>query len=367
MQGKQRCYFTCANTAKGFVNHFASNLEGLERLYILKGGPGTGKSTLMKKIGQGFVERGYDADSIYCSSDYRSLDGLLLPSLGVGIVDGTAPHVIEPEAPGAVEEYVSLGQSWDSDKLRQHKAKILEIKARISALYQEVYDAYAQAFAYHKQREDIYLRYFSPEKADAMAKTLAAKILGNCTGEQEGRVRHRFMAAATPDGPVHFIENLTEDVPKRYLIKGRPGTGKSTLLTKIAKQAETRGLDVEAYHCSLDPDSLDMVILRELGVCLFDSTAPHEVMPSRPQDEVVDMYAMLSKGSTDVKHEVGLATLTAQSAAMVEQGAAVLGEIKRLHDDLEAIYIAAVDFSVIDGITAQLMEEIDRLAAEKTK
>ena len=41
-------YFACANSSRGFCNYFESNLQGLERLYILKGGPGTGKSTLMK-------------------------------------------------------------------------------------------------------------------------------------------------------------------------------------------------------------------------------------------------------------------------------------------------------------------------------
>ena len=47
-------YFACANSSRGFCNYFESNLQGLERLYILKGGPGTGKSTLMKEVGAHF-------------------------------------------------------------------------------------------------------------------------------------------------------------------------------------------------------------------------------------------------------------------------------------------------------------------------
>ena len=57
-------YFTCANSSKGFCNFFDSNLQGLNNLYILKGGPGTGKSTLMKKIGAHFYDLGYDIEFI---------------------------------------------------------------------------------------------------------------------------------------------------------------------------------------------------------------------------------------------------------------------------------------------------------------
>ena len=33
--------------------------------------------------------------------------------------------------------------------------------------------------------------------------------------------------------------------------------------------------DVEIYHCGFDPHSLDMVIVREVGIAIFDSTSPH--------------------------------------------------------------------------------------------
>ena len=93
------------------------------------------------------------------------------------------------------------------------------------------------------------------------------------------KVQHRFLGAATPVGAVDFVPNLTEDVPKRYFIKGRPGSGKSTMLKKIVAEGEKRGFDIEVYHCGFDPNSLDMIIIRELGIAIFDSTAPHEILP----------------------------------------------------------------------------------------
>ena len=134
MAGKIKNYFAGGNTARGFHNLYDSNLQGLDRLFILKGGPGTGKSSLMKKIGNEWLEKGYDIEFLHCSSDNNSIDGVLIPALKVGIVDGTAPHVIEPKAPGAVDEYINLGEAWDARALAIHKNTILKLTNQISRI-----------------------------------------------------------------------------------------------------------------------------------------------------------------------------------------------------------------------------------------
>jgi hypothetical protein len=122
--GKIKNYYAGGNTARGFHSLYESNLQGLECVYILKGGPGTGKSSLMKKIGNEWVEKGYDIEFLHCSSDNQSIDGVIIRSLKVGIVDGTAPHVIEPKTPGAVEQYINLGEAWDAKALSVEKKNI---------------------------------------------------------------------------------------------------------------------------------------------------------------------------------------------------------------------------------------------------
>lgn len=49
----------------------------------------------------------------YCSSDTDSLDGIASPSLKVAAIDGTAPHVIEPDYPGVYDEIINLEDFWD--------------------------------------------------------------------------------------------------------------------------------------------------------------------------------------------------------------------------------------------------------------
>lgn len=62
MTGNVLNYYAGGNTARGFHNLYEENLKGLNRLFILKGGPGTGKSSLIKVIGREWVEKGYDIE-----------------------------------------------------------------------------------------------------------------------------------------------------------------------------------------------------------------------------------------------------------------------------------------------------------------
>ncbi|MEN6316085.1 MAG: ATPase [Clostridiaceae bacterium] len=97
LKGKVRHMFPGGNTSKGFYSfyQYIISQEDAKRIFILKGGPGVGKSTFMKKIAARMLERGYDAEYMHCSSDNSSLDGIVIPKIGIAMIDGTAPHVVD--------------------------------------------------------------------------------------------------------------------------------------------------------------------------------------------------------------------------------------------------------------------------------
>ncbi|WP_167955671.1 PRK06851 family protein [Anaerosporobacter faecicola] len=361
----EKHYFACGNTAKGFQNMFDSNLAGLKKIFILKGGPGTGKSTLMKRVGEVYVEKGYDVEYIHCSSDPDSLDGVIVRALGVGIVDGTTPHVIEPKVAGGIEEYVNLGTAWNIRMLEEKVEVIKRVLDEIHSCYPKAYDQFAKALSIHDEWEKIYITNMDLEGANILTEQVVKKILGECNSETGGVTRHRFFGGSTPKGAMDYVENITATCKKRYLIKGRPGSGKSTMLKKIWRRAQSLGLDVEVYHCGFDPNSLDMILLPSLQVCIFDSTAPHEYEPNRENDEVIDMYEKLITPGTDEKYEEELKDIKKRYRDTVAKGIAYLKKAKDLHDDLEKYYIAATDYTIIDQITEQILERIASIEPNK--
>ena len=96
-------FFLGATTPAGFKGYFEPlRHEPGMQMYLIKSGPGCGKSTLMKRLARAAEQRGELTQRIHCASDPDSLDGVILPGQHRAIVDATAPHVVEPDAPGAV-------------------------------------------------------------------------------------------------------------------------------------------------------------------------------------------------------------------------------------------------------------------------
>ena len=126
-QKNSRQFFLGANTGAGFVSlypAFAAPEDGAFVWYI-KGGPGNGKSTLMRRAAKRAEEAGLAVESILCSGDPESLDGIYIPEKKLGYVDATSPHVQEPAVPGASGKYLDLGAFYrpippeEAEKMRR--------------------------------------------------------------------------------------------------------------------------------------------------------------------------------------------------------------------------------------------------------
>ena len=122
-------YFASANGYSGFRSYFDTvfSLKDYERVFILKGGPGTGKSTLMKRLAGELSDLSVGIEAYLCSSDTASLDGI---SIAVGdkkvaVIDGTMPHIKDPKLPGAADEIIDLESSFNK-VLLTNKRHILE-------------------------------------------------------------------------------------------------------------------------------------------------------------------------------------------------------------------------------------------------
>ncbi|QKY71368.1 PRK06851 family protein [Lentibacillus sp. CBA3610] len=356
-------YYAGSNSSLGFYSLYEEALAGLEYLYILKGGPGTGKSTLIRKVGNTLAEKGFDIEFLHCSSDNDSLDGLLVPSLKAGIVDGTAPHIVDPKYPGAVDRIINLGDFRDDKRLSEHKEEIVALTNEITETFAKAYETFSKARKIHDDLEDIYLSAIDFHKANQVADNLIEKIFPETVdADQNPANKYRFFGAVTPKGAVHFYKNLTEGLNKRFIVKGRAGSGKSTMMKKIGKHAEDLGLEVEYYPCAFDPESMDMVIVPTLSTAILDGTAPHLVEPNRAHDEVVDMFELCIEPAVEMEKLEDIRKIETSYKYLMQRATNDLAQAKETHDQLEGFYVTAMDFEAIGEKTKEIISEISSLA-----
>ena len=124
-------YFAAANSYKGFISYFDKVFDSkdYDRIFVLKGGPGTGKSSLMRRVSEYFSQNNFYVEEILCSSDPSSLDGVIGTKNGrkFAIIDGTAPHERDAVIPGAIDEIINLGGNWDERWLIGKRTEILNL------------------------------------------------------------------------------------------------------------------------------------------------------------------------------------------------------------------------------------------------
>ncbi|MCR8642217.1 PRK06851 family protein [Paenibacillus sp. N1-5-1-14] len=355
MAGLITNFYVSGNTAHGFANLFDSTLQNLERLIIVKGNSSTTKSAILRTIGDRFVNSGFHIWYLHSPSDNQGLDGVIIPELAVGIVDGTPPRVLTSSNSHDDTLCIDLDECLDTAQLQQ--SELNSLSQQIAEHYEQAYAGFAKALRIHDEWEAPYIANMDFEAANEVTQDFIASLFAEKRQEKAGRADHRFLGAATPQGSVDYVPNLTDGL-KRYLIKGRPGSGKSTMLKKLAAAGLERGFDVEIYHCGFDPNSLDMVICRELGFALFDSTAPHEYFPDRDTDEIVDMYERCITAGTDEKFADTLTEIKGRYAATMKDSIGHLTQAKALQDILEQLYLQATNLQQVETFKAAIDEEI---------
>ena len=176
--------------------------------------------------------------------------------------------------------------------------------------------------------------------------------------ELSQRTFKRFFGASTPDGSVNYIDNLTEDIKTRYFIKGRPGTGKSTFMKKLQKKAEENGYNCQVYYCSFDKNSLDMVLIPELSMCVFDSTAPHELFPSRDSDKILDFYKEAGLSGVDERLKNDFDDIKRRYSFRITEGVAKLRLANAYLKEIESYYKNASNIELADKMADKIVRRI---------
>lgn len=349
-----RRMFPGGNTSKGFYS-LHDNIMGTDKnmLYIMKGMPGGGKSSMMREIGKRATEKDYTVEYHHCPSDPTSIDGVVIIELNVGIIDGTPPHGVDPTYPGLSESIVDLGQFIDTDVIKLYKENITKAKFNNKQAYRKAFNYFKSAKIIHdeisetnRQNVDFYnVNRKSKEVIDMIYNEKLAII-----GPKPFKIRHLFSTAYTPIGFVDYTSTILKDVKNKYYITGEIGTGKSTFLNRITEEAKIRNYHLELYYDAMFPDKLESVIIFELDTVI---SCNHTTM--KYDHKLIDLNEFINLDTINQSDKEMYIDL-------IDKGIKSLYGAKENHFILENCYKKAVDYDGVNRVKEQVWNEIVEMA-----
>ena len=349
-------YFLGANTPDGFYSLYDQLIdrEHARTVCILKGGPGCGKSTLMRRVGQQAEAAGLEVEYVRCSGDPDSLDGVVLPRLGAAVADGTAPHVLEPACPGAVDRYLDLGQCYDFAGIRPFRRDIERLTEEHKKAYRQCYHCLKAV----KELEDTVREFLITEEVKAKLAKRARGIIGReirTVTPGNGKVARRFLSALTCRGAMTLWESVLSGYPRVYELCDGYGVAHG-LLAPIAQAAAEHGHSVILCLAPLCPDRAEHLLLPDAGLAFVTSTAacPYPGQTYRR----LHLDTLLTSRDLYRQNRSRIRFTRKAAASLLDEGLQALTEAKRLHDELEKIYNPYVNFDAVQKMANALAAEL---------
>lgn len=347
-------FFAASNSADGFKNYYERCFERADRLYIVKGGPGTGKSTLMKRVADIAESLDMAVERYYCSSDHTSLDGVLFNCGGrwTGVLDGTYPHPYIERLPAVREEIVNLGEFWDADALRAQGEHIRMLCAQKGRMYDAAYSYLRACGGLH----DVYGRYCGAEVDREKMRRWLSRI---CRGVSRGDGYRELPAVINSvgmTGQAHM--GCLEDAAMRiYMLVGE--CGKQELLDEVLSMARELGSSVRV--------AIDPIYCREKQGIFFEDAMIWIVCEEALPEEAYEIYMSkvrrinmrrFCSAGIGGEYKEEKKSCTALIRGCVSGALGCLEAAGRYHFELEEIYKAAMDFEGLGRYTDEVCRRI---------
>ena len=348
-------FFLGANTPDGFYSLFNELYNPYDNwnMYIIKGGPGTGKSSMMKQIAKAALKNGFYTEHIYCSSDPLSLDGLIIPQIKTSIADGTSPHIINPVFPGVCEHTVDLSEYWNCDKLKANSDNIKRLTTDNSKYHKSSVKYLKTASVIENEISEIYKKIFNYEKADRYIKRFCENELIKSDQNNESI---RFISAVTPIGIVIQYDTLFNLCDNIITIKDNTSFIADYLLKNIVSYARKNNINRIICPCIMDPQNkTDHIIFPDLKLGLFTSSFYHPMI--KKGTKTVNTGRFINKDLLS-QYKNKLSFLNKSKFELISESIRNLEKAKSTHDILESYYISAMDFSGVNKKTEQLINQM---------
>lgn len=348
MHKKDAEFFLGGVSPTGFRTPFGDIVSDTDFFtYIIKGGPGTGKSSLMKKLAEAFPDE--EKEIYHCSSDAASLDAVVFSRLKVIFMDGTAPHTFDPVYPGATAKIINLGEYWDSGKLFSAKDKIIAVTDENAQYHSRCRRFVTAVSSLNSDSFSIAMSSLNLEKLDGFASRLSKKLFPKKDPAAKGHISYKQISALTQDG----YSTLIPDGYDIYLLKDPYCAGSDYFLRNISDKLTDKGYDIivsEFYM--LQNSSFEHILIPKLNLAFITASDFNGL--SDICGTPVNFGRFYVKSSI-VSRKQRLSFNKRASAELKNEACSALKKAKEIHDEIESYYIDAVDFDEINRLSYKLI------------
>ncbi|NLM44154.1 MAG: hypothetical protein GX201_09110 [Clostridiales bacterium] len=356
--GYIRKFFLGANTHKGFHSFYEYVVPGIpNRLLILKGGPGTGKSTFLRKIANEFAKMGHDVELHHCSSDNDSLDGIRIVSLNIAVMDGTAPHTTDPKYPAVVDEIINLGEYWYKEKIEKNRETIIKYNKELKKLYASSYRFLSAAKEVQDDLEALIGDQYDWSGFNNTIYEYKSTILDSIKPLKKlGKPRHLFHSSINSAGRVDFVEDALLKESTCHYVKTQYYTAATEFLKTLSSDLLMKGYDVEIFHQPLDPNIIETIMVNELSLVISND---HKL--EKKADKIIDLENFRNK--TSVKEYLSyIENDNTIMESLLDEAIRKIQLAKKLHDELERFYIQNMDFERMAELRNKTIERIKKMS-----
>ena len=334
-------YFLAANGFSGFRCHFSRLLSSAEikKLYIIKGGSGVGKSTLMRRVSSHFSDMGFSVEEILCSSDPNSLDGVVIRSEHgtIVLIDGTAPHEYDMKYPAMRDITVDLSKHLDEEAIEKKSDSITDLIKKKKRCYDSAYKNLRLAGDSYSILADTARLYADSEKIESLAKSLLPEK------SRTAKVESKLYSAFCKNGVISLD---TKDEKYETVYYFDRGYKTHILFSALFEKAKNRCSKITLFTSPFSDEIIDGFSVD--GAILFKAC---DSAPTYKSDCYFEKFDQSDIDITDSCEKI--------FEISIESARRSLCRASENHSELEKIYGAHMNFEKNTALCSRLIAKIE--------
>ncbi len=355
MQNKIPMFFAGVSSVDGYRSKLSDIYKPEEgwRAYLIKGGAGMGKSTMMKRVAHAMAEAGADAWYAPCPGDPDSVDAVVFPEIKACLMDATAPHVVNPVYPEVCEITVNLGDYCDHKKIAEYSDEIIAVSKQSSLLYSRATRYIAATASLLADSYRVACEATDMKRAAEYGARLASRIMPRRA--RRGSETERYLSAVTPKGHIFLGDTLDTVCDRLVIVEDEYGAASRAIMSAVRMTALEHGYDIITCTCPFAPDEKpEHIIVPELRLGF---TTRNQYLKLASEERRIHARRFTSASAVSEQRQ-RLSFNRRAVRELIDGTVSTISQAKTLHDSIEGYYIACMDFDAVEKRTLRIIDEL---------